>query len=238
MDSSRTEILIGPKGLEILSRSRVAVYGVGGVGGYALEAVVRAGVGSLFICDYDQVTSSNVNRQILALQSTMGSFKTEIAELRAKEIQPKIHIETCTIRLTPENIGDHVPGDLTFAIDAIDEVDAKVALIKTFYERGIPFITSMGSGSRLDPLGYKIDDISKTSYCPLARAVRKRLRESGITTGVMCVYSEENLHTVRETRLIDGRRKSVNGTISYMPGLAGLIASGYAIRYILENNPA
>jgi len=199
IDLSRSEILIGPENLNKIRQSTVAVFGLGGVGGYAAEAIARAGVGSMIIADYDSVTPSNMNRQILSLNSTMGKLKTEVSMTRIKDINPDINIHTISNHLTPENICSLLPEIYPlYAIDAIDEIDAKTFLIKEFIRRDITFVSSMGAGSRLDSTRIKVDDISRTEYCPLARIMRKRLKTEGIEKGVRCIYSTENLNKVRE----------------------------------------
>jgi tRNA A37 threonylcarbamoyladenosine dehydratase len=181
MDLTRTEILIGKENTEKLRRSTVAVFGLGGVGGHAAEAIARAGVGTIIIADYDYVASSNINRQILSLNSTMGKLKTEAAIQRFRDINPDINITAICERLSPDNINKLIPWtNPLYAIDAIDEIESKTYLIKTFIEREITFVSSMGAGSRLDSSRIKVDDISRTEYCPLARIMRKKLKENGI----------------------------------------------------------
>jgi len=229
MDLSRSEILIGEENLKRLKESTVAIFGLGGVGGYALEAIVRAGVGSIIIADYDRVTPSNINRQILSLSSTMNELKTGIALQRAKDINPEINVTTISDRLTPQNIADIIPvKENLYAIDAIDEIDAKTSLIAELVKRNIPFISSMGAGSRLDVSKVKVADISKTEYCPLAKVMRKKLRAIGITTGVRCIYSIESGFGSAQSQ---GKR--VQGSISFMPGIFGLMAAGVIIGDII-----
>ncbi len=234
MDQSRTEILIGAEGVRKLRQSTVMVIGLGGVGGYAAEAIVRAGAGKIIIADYDNLAPSNINRQILSLSSTMNRKKTEVAAERFREINQEIEITSFDERLTPDNIGMIFPGstERLYAIDAIDEIDAKVTLIAELHRRGIPFVSSMGAGSRLDPSAVKIGDISRTEYCPLARVIRKKLRVIGIEKGVRCIYSTENLNRFAEPDTGGERRKQ--GSISFMPGIFGLTAAGLIIRDIIE----
>ena len=233
IDLSRTKILIGEENLRKLKDSTVAIFGLGGVGAYALEAIVRAGIGSIIIADYDRVTSSNINRQILSLSSTMNEMKTDIALQRAKDINPEINVITISDRLTQGNIEDIIPlKENIYAIDAIDEVDAKTSLISELLKRKIPFVSSMGAGSRLNISKVKVDDISKTEYCPLAKIMRKRLRDIGIFSGVRCIYSTENPNKVQEPEFDAGKR--LQGSISFMPGIFGLIAAGVIINDIIE----
>ncbi|HOP31204.1 MAG TPA: tRNA threonylcarbamoyladenosine dehydratase [Spirochaetota bacterium] len=233
MDQSRTEILIGADGVDKLRKATVMIIGLGGVGGHAAEAIVRAGAGQIIIADYDTIAPSNLNRQILTLSSNIGIKKTETASERFREINPEIKITSFTERLTPENIGMIFPetADNLYAIDAIDEIDAKIALITELHRRGIPFVSSMGAGSRLNPSLVKIADISKTEHCPLARVIRKKLRLAGIEKGVRCVYSTENLNRFAEPETEGERRKQ--GSISFMPGIFGLTAAGVIINDII-----
>jgi len=233
MDQSRTEILIGADGVDKLRKATVMIIGLGGVGGHAAEAIVRAGAGQIIIADYDTIAPSNLNRQILTLSSNIGIKKTETASERFREINPEIKITSFTERLTPENIGMIFPetADNLYAIDAIDEIDAKIALITELHRRGIPFISSMGAGSRLNPSLVRIADISKTEHCPLARVIRRKLRLAGIEKGVRCVYSTENLNRFAEPESEGERRKQ--GSISFMPGIFGLTAAGVIINDII-----
>ncbi len=234
MDQSRTEILIGAEGVEKLRRSTVMIIGLGGVGGHAAEAIVRAGAGHIIIADYDIVAPSNLNRQILSLSSVIGRKKTDVAAERFREINPEIKISAHSEQLTPDNINIIFPEaeDRLYAIDAIDEIDAKIALIIELKKRGIPFVSSMGAGSRLNPSLVKVDDISRTEHCPLARVIRKKLRLAGIEKGVRCVYSTENLNRFAEPEAEGGRRKQ--GSISFMPGIFGLTAAGMIINDIIN----
>lgn len=236
MDLTRSRILIGDEGLQRLKESTVAVFGLGGVGGYAAEAIVRAGVGRILIADFDVVTPSNINRQILSLQSNMDRLKTEVATERYMQINPDLEILIITEHLSPENITTLIPSGILnlYAIDAIDEIAPKTALIAELHRRGIPFVSSMGAGSRLDPSQVKIGDISKTSHCPLARVIRRNLKTLGIDRGVRCVYSTENLNRVEEPE--SGHGKRTQGSISFMPGIFGLTLAGIIINDILIQN--
>ena len=234
MDHSRTEILTGPEGLVKLKEATVIIAGLGGVGGYAAEAVARAGAGRIVLIDFDKVAPSNCNRQILALQSTLGRYKTDVARERITDINPDTEIIIINKRLLPENIAELIPDyDNSYAIDAIDEVPSKVALIHELVKRKTPFVSSMGAGSRLDPSGIVTADISKTSYCPLARTVRRKLKEIEIYKGVRCIYSQTPLprKKTKDSTAENGER--VQGSISYMPGIFGLTAAGVIIGDIL-----
>ena len=235
MDTSRTEILIGKQGVDKLARAGVAVFGLGGVGSYAVEALARAGVGNLYLFDYDRVGPSNANRQILALQSTMGRDKAAVAAERARDINPAVKVYSSTVRLDEKNIDASICSGIEYAVDAIDELGPKTALIMTLVQRNIPFVSSMGAGSKLNPAGIRAADISKTSYCPLARAMRTRLKKAGITTGVRCVYSEENLNAVIPSEDAGSPKAFTQGSISYVPAIFGLTAAGLIIQDILSS---
>lgn len=236
MDLSRSRILVGEEGIGKLKQAAVAVFGMGGVGGYAAEAIVRAGVGRVIIADFDVVAPSNINRQILSLRSNAGMLKTDAARERYMDINPELELTVITERLTPENIPSVIPLETPglYAIDAIDEIGPKTALIAELHSRNIPFVSSMGAGSRLDPSMVKTADISKTTHCPLARVIRKNLKELGIEKGVRCVYSTENLNRIEEPET--GKGKRTQGSISFMTGIFGLTAAGIIINDILSGD--
>ncbi|HOO73501.1 MAG TPA: tRNA threonylcarbamoyladenosine dehydratase [Spirochaetota bacterium] len=234
MDTSRTEILTGTEGAAKLAGAAVALFGLGGVGGYALEALARAGIGRLYLFDCDVVAPSNMNRQVLALEKNIGRMKAEVARERVLEINGRADVIICTEHLAAENVPALLPTGAGYAIDAIDEIAPKVALIALLVRREIPFVASMGAGSKLSPHGITVSDISRTTHCPLARAVRSRLKQEGITTGVRCVYSEENLNARVPSEDEHPAKPFTTGSISYVPGLFGLTAAGVIIRDILE----
>ena len=176
---SRTELLIGPEGLAKLERARVAVIGLGGVGSHAAEALARAGVGWLTLADYDDVCITNTNRQIHALEGNYGRPKVEVMEERIKAINPEVVVVAWKEFVTGENLPAILHGKTSYVVDAIDTVAAKAALICYCVANGIPIISAMGAGNKLDPLAFRVDDISRTHTCPLAKAVRKLLRERG-----------------------------------------------------------
>ena len=234
MDTSRTEIITGKEGSAKLAGAAVALFGLGGVGGYALEALARGGIGRLYLFDCDVVAPSNMNRQVLALEKNIGRLKAEVARERVLEINDRADVIICTEHLTAENIPALLPSEAGYAIDAIDEIASKVALIALLVSKEIPFVSSMGAGSKLSPHGITVADISKTTHCPLARAVRSRLKKEGITTGVRCVYSEENLNARTPCEDEHSAKPFTTGSISYVPGLFGLTAAGVIIRDIIQ----
>ncbi|HEX3045509.1 MAG TPA: tRNA threonylcarbamoyladenosine dehydratase, partial [Bacillota bacterium] len=239
------------EGLAKLSSARVAVVGLGGVGSYTLEALARAGVGWLIPVDFDEICLTNTNRQIHALQGTYGKSKVEVMEERVKAINPEAVVVGWKEFLVPENIETILHGRISYVVDAIDTVWSKVALIKYCRENLIPIISVMGTGNKFDPLAFKVDDISKTHTCPLAKSVRKALRDSGIERGVKVVYSTEvpcesksevlTCHTGcicpnhgEDQAWNCTKRRKIPGSTSYLPPIAGLIAAGVVIQDLLE----
>lgn len=228
---SRTEILLGPEILSRLFEQRVAVIGLEGVGSYAIEALARAGIGRLLLVDHDTICLTNTNRQIHALEGNYGRPKVEVTAERVKAINPGAKVETRQEFAGPDNIPALLGGDLSYVVDAVDNVTAKVSLICYCREKGIPLISSMGTGNKLNPLAFRVDDISKTHTCPLARAVRLALRKKGITHGVKVVFSTEK-------PIKPSPPSSVPGTVPYLPAIAGLLLAGEVIRDLamLERN--
>lgn len=229
--TQRTELLIGKEGLEQLKNSTVLIVGLGGVGGMAAEAICRAGVGNITLVDRDIVTETNINRQLIALHSTIGQTKTNVLESRLKDINPDVNIhvvsdwldENTMTRILTEKAYDYV-------VDAIDTLSPKVYLLKTCVENGLKVVSAMGAGAKMDPTKVKIDDISKSNHCPLAKAVRKRLQKKGIKKGIQVVYSTEDFHKNSVIEAEERYKKSTTGTISYMPNLFGLMAASVVIK--------
>ncbi|NOT18501.1 MAG: tRNA threonylcarbamoyladenosine dehydratase [Sulfuriferula sp.] len=234
----RTEILIGATGIQLLANKHVFVAGLGGVGSYCAEALARAGVGKLTLVDHDHVAASNINRQLPALLSTVGLAKIELMRERIRNINPACELTTHQVFLSTENMLDYVPADVDYVIDCIDSLNCKVALVATSLQRGLNVASSMGAGNRLDPAKIKLADISKTEMCPLARIMRKRLHKLGIRKGILTVYSDEQPADPLPPVAVDGpgRARAVNGTISYMPPLFGLMLAGEVIRRLLLTN--
>ena len=224
----RTEALLGKDALLRLRGARVAIFGIGGVGGYAVEALARAGVGALDLIDSDKVSVSNINRQIIALDSTVGRYKTEAARDRIKDINPDITV-TCHNIFYDEKSAEKINlSDYDYVIDAIDSVSAKLFLIESCIRLGVKIISSMGTGAKLDPTALKVADISKTSVCPLARAVRTGLRRRGINH-LRVVYSTELPREEGDGcgEKCDGKRAPSSS--SFVPSVAGLILAGEVI---------
>ena len=232
----RTEMLLGKEALKKLNSSRVAVFGIGGVGGYALEALVRAGVGEIDIIDSDDVAISNINRQILATVNTVGKKKVDVAEARAKEINPEVKINKHPIFYLPEtaHIFDFTKYD--YIIDAIDTVSGKMELIRRANECSTPIICSMGTGNKLDPTAFEVADIYKTSVCPLAKVIRQNCKKEGIKH-LKVVYSKEMPLTPQEVE--NAEKKGTSGrtspaSCSFVPPVAGFILAGEVITDIIN----
>lgn len=225
---SRSARLLGDAGIERLGRARVAVFGVGGVGGYAVEALARSGVGTLDLIDADTVSLSNINRQIIALHSTVGKYKVDAARERVLDINPDAAVNTYNIFFTEENRSLFDFSKYDFVIDAIDSVKSKCALIEAAVLAGAPIISSMGAGNKLDPTRFEISDISKTSVCPLARVMRRELRARGINHLTVVYSQEEPLRGAR------GGERRTPGSVAFVPSVAGLIIASEVVRQLTE----
>lgn len=227
----RTKIVIGQDGIDLLRNANILVFGIGGVGSYVVEGLVRAGIGNLTIVDFDTVDITNINRQIPALHSTIGMNKTDVLEKRIKDINPEINLK-CHTSLYNEDTSDTLlDGDYDFVVDAIDMVPSKIHLIESCYKRGLNIISSMGMGNKLDPTMIEIADIHKTEMCPLAKIIRRETKKRGIKK-LPVVYSREKPRDTGITQE-DGRTKRVNGSMSFVPSCAGLIISSYIVRKII-----
>lgn len=228
---SRTELLIGSKAVEKLANSRVAVFGVGGVGGYVVEALVRSGVGILDLIDNDDVSISNINRQIIATTKTVGRSKVDVAKERALEINPNVKINTYQMFYTSETSGQFDFSQYDYVVDAIDTVGGKLSLVEKSKSAGTPIICAMGAGNKLDPTMFEVADISQTSVCPLARVMRTELKKRNIS-GVKVVYSKE---IPQKSDLIDEKTgKSIPGSISFVPSVVGLIIASEVIKDLIK----
>lgn len=231
----RTRILLTPAEMARLSHAHVLVAGLGGVGSYCAEALARAGIGKLTIIDHDVVGASNINRQLPALLSTVGQSKAELMAARIRDINPACELQVIREFLTPENVIDLVPADVDYVIDCIDSLNCKVALVATSVERGLRVASSMGAGNKLDPSRIRLADISATNQCPLASVMRKRLRKLGINEGVLTVFTDEPGRRPLPPQPVagSGRARAVNGTISYMPPLFGLMLAGAVLQQLI-----
>lgn len=232
---SRTELLVGADGLQRLAAAHVAVFGIGGVGSYAVEALARAGVGAITLVDFDAVAPSNLNRQLIALESTLGMPKVGVARQRIMEINPDARVSSVCARADARVVETVLDTGVGFVIDAIDHVRDKVALIQAAHRRHMPLVSCMGAANKISPLGILVSDISETRDCPLARVVRQQLRKLSIVSGVRCVYSRENRRAVRCMDTGEAIPKlRVQGSISYVPGIVGLTAAGLIVCDILS----
>lgn len=226
---SRTELLIGKEGVDKLAGSRVAVFGIGGVGGYVVEALVRSGVGALDLVDNDKVALTNLNRQIIALHSTIGEYKVDVAEKRAKDINPGVNIKTYKTFFTPETANEFDFTQYDYVVDAIDTVVGKLELIKQAKKAGVPVICSMGAGNKMHPELFEVADISKTSVCPLAKVIRQELKKRRISK-VKVVYSKEvPVKPQMSEEKIEGK-KQIPGSNAFVPSAVGLIIASEVIR--------
>ena len=227
----RTAMLLGEEAVEKLQKARVAIFGIGGVGGYTLEALARAGTGALDLIDSDTVSRSNINRQILATQSTVGMPKVEAGKKRVLDINPECRVVTWEVFYTPETADQFDFTQYDYIVDAIDTVTGKLQLIQRAHECGTPIISCMGTGNKLDASAFEVSDISKTTMCPLARIVRKELGKRGIKH-LKVVYSQEEALSPtgwEEEAKALGKRQ-IPGSVSFVPGAAGLILAGEVIK--------
>ena len=221
---SRTAQLLGNENVEKLFDKHVIVFGVGGVGGYVVEALVRSGVGNISIVDNDVVNESNINRQIIALHSTIGMQKVEVLKNRILDINPDCQVFVHNQFFLPENSNDFDFSIYDYVVDAVDTVTAKIEIIKKSKESNVPVISSMGTGNKLNPVGFKVSDISKTKVCPLARVMRNELKKRGISK-VKCVYSEEN--PVIQTK--------TPASVAFVPPVAGLLIASEVIEDLIKD---
>lgn len=225
----RTSLLLGEEATERLQQSKVAIFGIGGVGGFAAEALARGGVGHLVLVDHDEVSKSNINRQIIATHQTIGQPKVEVMKERIHSINPEAEVETYQSFFLPENAKDFDFTSYDYVVDAIDTVTGKIALVMQTDQSGTPIISSMGAGNKLDPTQFEVTDIYKTSICPLARVMRKELKKRGIPS-LKVVYSREKaIEPLVKLSEEEGKRQ-IPGSVSFVPSVAGLIAAGEVIK--------
>lgn len=228
---SRTEALIGEVALEKLKNSRVIVFGIGGVGGYVVEALARCGVGEFDLVDADKVSQSNINRQIIALQSTVGQYKTEVMKARISDINPTAKVNVFNLFYLPENENQFDFSTYDYVVDAVDTVSAKLSIIEKAKQAGVPVISAMGAGNKLDPTAFEVADISKTSVCPLAKVMRRELKKRGIDH-LKVVYSKEERKCFGITDSESGKLSPAS--ISFVPSVAGLIIASEVIKDLTE----
>lgn len=241
---SRTELLLGKEGMERLKNARVAVFGVGGVGGYVCEALVRSGVGSFDLIDDDKVCLTNLNRQIIATRSTVGKYKVDVMKERMLDINPDVQVETYKCFFLPENADDFPFAEYDYVVDAVDTVTAKIELVMKCQSMGVPIISSMGAGNKLDASAFQVADIYKTKMCPLAKVMRRELKKRGVKK-LKVVYSEEKPTRPTEDMAISCQthcicppgaahkcteRRDIPGSVAFVPSVAGLIVAGEVVK--------
>lgn len=228
---SRTELMLGKDAMEKLKNSRVAVFGIGGVGGHAAEALVRSGIGAIDIIDNDVVSKSNINRQMFATISSVGELKVEAARKRLLDINPEVNIKCHNVFYLPENSDSFDFSVYDYVIDAVDTVSAKIDIIMKAKENNIPVISSMGAGNKLDPTRFEVSDIYKTSVCPLARVMRKAMKDRGVSD-LKVVYSKEE-PVIKKEKVFGDNGKPVPGSIAFVPSVVGLIMAGETIKDLI-----
>ena len=243
---SRTQLLLGKEAMDALSASRVAVFGIGGVGGYVCEALVRSGVGAFDLIDDDKICLTNLNRQLIATRSTVGKYKVDVMEARMKDINPNVDIRTHKCFFLPENADEFPFSEYDYIVDAVDTVSAKLSLAVKAQEAGVPIISSMGAGNKLDATAFRVADIYKTSMDPLARVMRREVKKRGVKK-LKVVYSQEQPIRPVEDMSISCRthcicppgakhkcteRRDIPGSTAFVPSVVGLIIAGEIVRDI------
>ena len=232
---SRTQILLGDAAMEKLQRARVAVFGIGGVGGYTAEALIRSGIGAIDLIDPDDVSITNINRQLFATHSNVGKQKVEVAKARLLDINPQADIRLHPVFYTPETADQFDFTRYDYIVDAIDTVTGKLCLAERAFSVGTPIISCMGAGNKLDGTAFQVADISKTTICPLARVMRKELKKRGIHHMKVVFTTEEAIKPVgaEEEAAAIGKRQ-IPGSVSYIPGIAGLLLAGEVIKDLIK----
>ncbi len=230
----RTALLVGPDTIDKLSSLRVAVFGVGGVGGFVCEALARSGIGTLDIIDNDTVCLSNINRQIIATHSTVGKYKVDVMKERILDINPEATVNAYQCFFTPENAGEFDFSKYDYVVDAIDTVTGKIELIMQCNKTRTPIISSMGAGNKLDPTRFEVTDIYKTSVCPLAKVMRKELKTRGITKCKVVYSKEEPMKPLALDIAASGKRQTP-GSIAFVPSVVGLIIAGEVVKDLIKS---
>lgn len=230
----RTEMLLGTEGLNRLKYARVAIFGIGGVGGYTAEALARSGVGALDLIDNDTVSESNINRQIIALHSNIGQYKTDVAKARISDINPDCKVTAHNMFFMPDTAEQLDFSQYDYVVDAIDTITGKIEIIMRAKAAGIPVISSMGAGNKLNPTAFEVADIYKTSVCPLARVMRREMKKRGVDS-LKVVYSSEEAITPKISGITQESGKPVAGSCAFVPSVAGLIIAGEVIKDLSAN---
>lgn len=229
---SRTELLFGKEGMEKLARARVAVFGLGGVGGYTVEALARSGIGALDLIDNDTISLSNLNRQIIATHKTLGRYKTEVCADRVAEINPDCKVTVYNLFYMPDTQNEIDFTQFDYVVDAIDTVAGKLAIVENAAKNSVPVISAMGAGNKTDPTMFEVDDIYSTSVCPLAKVMRRELKKRGIER-LKVVYSKEEPIKVCAGEEVAGRH--IAGSTAFTPSVAGLILAGEVIKDLIKS---
>jgi len=230
---SRTEMLIGNEGMEKLNNAKVAIFGLGGVGSYVCEGLARSGVGNFILIDYDKIDESNINRQLIATVNTIGKYKVDLMKERILEINPHANVEVYKEFYMADSEIDIIAKDLSYAVDCVDTIMAKIAIICNCDAIDVPVISSMGTGNKLDPTMFEVADIYETSVCPLARIMKKDLRKRNIEK-LKVVYSTEHAINTNDHPINHDRKFKVKGSVSFVPSVAGLIIAGEVIKDIIN----
>ncbi len=229
---SRTELLLGKEGVKRLADARVAVFGIGGVGGYVCEALVRSGIGAFDLIDSDTVSLTNLNRQIIATHSSIGRYKVDVMKERMLDINPEVQVQTYQCFFLPEKADAFPFGTYDYIVDAVDTVTAKIALVETARAYQVPIISSMGAGNKLDASLFRVADIYQTRVCPLAKVMRRELKKRGIDH-LKVVYSEEKALSPRTEECAQEenvQKRSIPGSVAFVPSAAGLVIAGEVVR--------
>ena len=232
---SRTEMLIGNEGMKKLNDAKVAVFGLGGVGSFVCEGLARSGIGNFVLVDFDKVDKSNINRQLIATEKTIGKYKVDLMKERILEINPNANVEVHKEFYMADSKTDIITEDLSYAVDCVDTIMAKIAIICNCNTLDVPVISSMGTGNKLDPTMFEVADIYETSVCPLARIMKKDLRKRNIEK-LKVVYSKEHPINTNDCAINQQNTKyKVKGSVSFVPSVAGLIIAGEVIKDIVGN---
>ena len=230
---SRTELLIKKEGIEKLQNAKIAIFGIGGVGSFAVEGLVRAGIKDFVLIDNDKICLTNLNRQLIATRKTIGNFKVDVMKERILDINPEAKVETFKDFFMPGSNSNIITQDLSYVLDCVDTVTAKLEIVMQCEKLNIPIISAMGTGNKLDPSKFEITDIYKTSICPLAKVMRKELRKRNIDN-LKVIYSKEE--PIKIDEYMGSTSKQVPGSISFVPSVAGLMIAGEVIKDIIRSN--
>lgn len=232
---ARTELLLGRDAMNQLKKASVIVFGIGGVGGYVVEALTRSGIGTLALVDNDKVNLTNLNRQIIATKDTLGKYKVDVMKERILSINPEAEVKTYPYFYLPENASEFDLSQYSYVVDAIDTVTAKIELVLRAQQAGTPIISSMGTGNKLDPTRLEISDIYKTSVCPLAKVMRRELRKRGVSELKVLYSREEPIKPKGVVEEESGMRRAIPGSTAFVPSAAGLIIAAEIVKDIIES---